>query len=118
MSARNDKREFAKNMAAEAERAASWGDILTVYMLSNVQRNPFHCIEDKSGQLHTNQVDGQNFGVNISRMFCTSRCPISHSSVPDVPLFDLDIYSGPILFQEVPPELLKYRKKNSCWPSI
>ena len=72
-SARNDKRTYAENIVAEAERAVSRGDFKTVYMLTKklpgAQTNTCHFIEDKSGQLLTNQVDVQTVGVNISWMF-------------------------------------------------
>ena len=96
MSARNDKRTYAENIATKAEREASRGDGETVYMLieklSGAQTNSYPFIGDKSGQLLTNQVHVQiRWSEYLSDVLSH---PIPHELllVPDVPLFNLDIY--------------------------
>ena len=100
--------------------------------LFNALTNP--CPFKEVGQLLTNQVDVQN---HLSEYFLDALnqlIPYEPLLVPDVPPFTLDIYSGPILFQEVviamqllkngkasgsdgvPPELLKYGKKALAGP--
>ncbi|XP_065580159.1 craniofacial development protein 2-like [Artemia franciscana] len=53
MSARNDKRTYAENIATKAERALGWGDSKTIYMLtkklSGAKTNPYPFVEDISG---------------------------------------------------------------------
>ena len=117
MSARNDRRTFAEDIAVEVERAASRVDSKTVYMLSknlsSAQTNPCLFIEDKSGHLLTNQADIQNRWSEYFSDVLNQPIPHEPLLVPDVPPFTLNIYSGPILFQEVVVALKSLKKWES-----
>ena len=93
------KRNYAESIAAEAERAAGRGDTKTVYMLtkklSGKQTNPCPFTEDESGQLSTNQVDVQNRWSEYLSDVLNQSIPHEPLLVPDVPLFNLDIWFGP-----------------------
>ena len=72
----NSKRVFVEHLASEAEKAAAYGNLGTVYKITKLLCGKFtnHSthVWDKNGNICTSESDKQPDGFNTSRKYSTS----------------------------------------------
>ena len=114
---RDDKRMYLETMAEQAEAAARRGDSRTVYaitkQLAGISKASSTQVESKDGILLTQTDDivrrwKEHFSEVLNQM-----PPTTTLNIPEEPLFDLGICSGPLILIEVK-EALKTLKNGKA----
>ena len=113
---RNDKRVFLETMADQAEVAARRGDSRTVYAitkeLAGISKASSTQVENKEGILLTQTDDINRRWMEHFTEVLNQVPPTTSLNIPEETLFNLGIYSGPLLLSEVKDCLMTFEKRK------
>ena len=103
-SARTDKRQFAENLAAEAQAAAERGDTGTVYRITKTLTGGFSrkstIVKDRHGKVLTKDEDQLNRWAEHFKETLNRPDPDEEATIEDMG-FQLEMKRGPITQQEI-----------------